>query len=244
MAEPTSVEEVKLDAGFLQLPSDEQRQVLADIGGSEAIPPAVSAESAPPDPAPVEIPPLTAAPVPDYDDRVTSLDGKLISAESRFKDGEMTFDEFRRVEREVREERRELDDRRLKHEIASEQREQFMTQRWKATVDHFFRATAAAEGVDYLAKPLLHAALDAEVKRLGRDEANADKPGRWFLSQAHKNVMAQLHSAGASFEDTAHHGAGATVDFAALDRLSGLDLERALAALPADAAERYLNADA
>jgi hypothetical protein len=121
---------------------------------------------------------------------VGDLDAKVKDAEVKFKAGEMTFDEFRAVERNAEGERRKLDAAQLKSEISSESGEQAAAARWKFETDRFFKDTAKGDGIDYKAKgnEPLWAALDAEVKRLAKDDANADKSGPWFLEQAHAAV--------------------------------------------------------
>jgi hypothetical protein len=121
---------------------------------------------------------------------VTALDQRVQAAEAKFKAGEMTFDDFRKEERAVQTERRTLDDARIKGEISTEQTEQMAAARWKWETDRFFREATKNDGIDYKAKENrpLWAALDAEVRALGADEANASKPGTWFLEEAHRRI--------------------------------------------------------
>lgn len=128
----------------------------------------------------------------DYDKKVAALDTRADEAATKFKAGEMTFDAFREEEKKINAERRELDEQRLKHEISKEQTEQAAKSRWQWECDNFFRTTAKTDSVDYKANPRLWAALDSEVKRLGALEENNDKPGVWFLEEAHKVVVSDF----------------------------------------------------
>ena len=118
----------------------------------------------------------------------------------------------------------------------------------------------------------LSAALDAQVKRLAGDEANEDKPQEWFLEEAHKRVarafnltkpaavqpaddpmkaalnkrrpdlkavpstIAHLPNAGG---EDASVGEG---KFADLDKMNGLDLERAIARMSTEEQQEYARA--
>jgi hypothetical protein len=145
------------------------------------------------------VPTFNARPVEDYEKKTGELDKRIEDAEVKFRAGDMTFDEFRKTEREVVNERRSLDEQRLKHEMASENNEQMAQARWQWETTRFFREKASNEGLDYKAegnRPLW-AALDAEVKALAADEANASKPGPWFLEEAHKRVKSAFNLQGA-----------------------------------------------
>jgi hypothetical protein len=194
-------------------------------------------------------PPATvyiAAPVPDYHQRVGALDQRVADAEGKFKSGELTFDEFRAEERNIADERRQLDEARLKSEISREQAEQSAAARWRWECDTFMSQALRDEGIDYVTKPLLWVAFDAEVRRLGQDVANEGKPGRWFLEQAHENVKRQIGieaTASIRSDDAGLvHDHGGDDEFARLDALSGLDLERALSRMSPEQAEKYLRA--
>lgn len=158
-------------------------------------------------------------------------------------------------------------------------------QQWFWTVDAFKEAVRDQGGIDYNANPGANAMLDAHVKRLAADEANADRPAQWYLSEAHKAVLQDIRTTASALgmvpKDAAKPGdtkpaarpsgqavkdavasrvpdrgvvkamagtpnAGAADDgsqggeFAYLDGLKGMALERALAAMPPEKQARYL----
>lgn len=215
--------------------SAEERAVLEDGAPAQKEAAPIAAADSPVE----ELEPIVAysAPaVPDYDDRVRELDERTNAAAERFKTGDLTFDEFRAEERAVDEERRQLDADRLKHEISAGMQDQAAQQRWKYECGRFFREIANAEGVDYKGKPVLWAALDAEVKRLAALEENADKPGLWFLQQAHGNVRALREH----FDEASGSATGDRRSIADLDSLSGLEQEAELARLSPEEADAWL----
>jgi hypothetical protein len=57
---------------------------------------------------------------------------------------------------------------------------------------HAFQVDAARNGVNYSADAEKMSALDDWVKRLSTKPENADRPGKWFLEQAHKKVMSEF----------------------------------------------------
>lgn len=172
------------------------------------------------------VPAYKVAPPENYEQRVAELDKKYDEVTAKFKAGELELEDMLREHRAIDKERRELDAQKTKAEIAAEQAEQAAEQRWQWEVSRFMREAAKHEGIDYrvalheaaleAAKKagdaeaikaaeekvrtsrVLNGALDAEVKALAADEANADKSGEWFLAEAHKRVKAAFNLEGKS----------------------------------------------
>lgn len=111
---------------------------------------------------------------------------------------------------------------------------------------------------------MMNAALDTVVKELANDDANADRPSSWFLEEAHRQVKEQfniktatrdapkpkiparkpdLRSIPKTLADVPSAGSddASTGDdeFAHLDKLEGLDLERAVAKMSEAQKERW-----
>lgn len=139
-----------------------------------------------------EFAPAFKAPAPEkYDERMKELDDRHAAAVRDYNDNKITLDEMLAEHQKVDRERRELDGQKLKHEISSAYTEQTSDQLWQREVRRFVSRTAKDEGIDY-DKPALNAALDAEVKRIANDPANADKDGKWILEKAHESVKEQF----------------------------------------------------
>lgn len=199
---------------------------------------------------PAFVPQYHAEPVEDYDGKVAVLD-KL------FEDGELPLQEYNK-------QRDALVRAQLKSEISAEQNAQIEKQLWERDISDFM-----SENKEYQTSKLRHAALDVAVKDLAADEANNDKPGRWFLREAHKLVQAEF---GGQQKVDAKGGdekpevksaprkpdlsvvpktlgnvpaadkGDAAGEFDHLDKLSDLELERALARMSPEQSARYMAA--
>lgn len=239
------------------------------------------------------IPRYMAPAVEQYNEQVRALDAQRTEVIAQFKAGTIEPDAMDEKLREIESQRRDLDQRKLKADIAAEQHEQTAQQQWQWEVKRFLR-NAAAEGVDYRVDAaqaaldaarkgadqaaitsaetalrsarMLNAALDAEVKALGSDERYRDKPSEWFLEEAHRTIRerfnlgrpagdkpdGQRRPAGRkpdlrSVPKTLGDIPGAGTDdsstgddgFSHLDKLSGMDLESAVARMSRADQERW-----
>jgi hypothetical protein len=114
-----------------------------------------------------------ADPVEGYTEKLTELD-------TLFENGEVTLKDYN-AQREA------LLKQQLKAEIAHEQKSQAASQRWQWEIDRFMEDNSG-----YQQDPIMYAALDAAIKNLANKPENADKNGRWFLSEAHKAVQSRF----------------------------------------------------
>lgn len=201
------------------------------------------------------------APVEDYDNKIAELNTKEDELSTQFDEGDITQREFRQQIRELDKQRRDIENQQRDFERARAQE----TQKWEWEVDRFMNDAKDKLGMDYRGNPLLNAALDTAVKQLANDEANDDKPGSWFLEEAHKKVSELLGKPAAPAPKdpvkealngrkpdlnkvpkvladvpAAQNDQPGSSKFDKLDQLSGMDLERALAALPESEARAYL----
>lgn len=230
-------------AGLEEVESDIEalRRIVGDDAGARAD------AGKPDDAGDGRFTPAYIAKVPDdYEQQLAALEQRREDAIAKLKAGDIELDAMLAEQHAVAEERRRLDEQRLKAEISAEQVEQAGTQRWMLEVRRFMRGVEKHEGIDYRNNPLLNAALDAEVKALANDEANADKSGEWFLAEAHKRVKQALAEArgGAgegNYVDGAHADQGTRDDsvFEALEGLDGMELERAVARMTPEQQERW-----
>lgn len=124
----------------------------------------------------------------DYDNQVKALAERESELKRAFRAGELEFDEFETRRDELLREREGLTIARTKAEIAQEMNAQTAEQQWRATVERFLDTSAAA--LDYRKDSEAMADLDGFVKMLAGREAHARQPMEWFLSEAHKRVMA------------------------------------------------------
>lgn len=199
-------------------------------------------------------------PVADYETKISELVAKEDELAEQFDMGEITQREYRQQIRDLDSQRRALEDQQRDFEKSQE----IAAQKWSWEVDTFMEAMAE-QGMDYKNNKLLNAALDTAVKDLANKPENNDKPSRWFLNEAHKQVsellgkpvkapttdpvkkavsdrkpdMTKVPQTLADAPQAQNEVAG-TDEFSKLDQLSGMDLERALAALPESKARAYL----
>jgi hypothetical protein len=134
------------------------------------------------------------------------------------------------------------EDPECKSDMGADLSEEQTVKNWREDVQRFFDHIKKREDIDYN-KPLLNAAFDTALKALAGDKENAQRNTQWFLREAHNRVTAELAPAEADdVDDTPDAGEddAAGPEFAALDKLEGLELEDALARMPAAKQDRYL----
>jgi hypothetical protein len=202
----------------------------------------------------------------DFEAQVTAIKDQSEALAAKFKGGEMDFDQYRLEAEALAKSERALDAIALKASLSQEMSAQTAEQQWNHTVSKFMSSAAKAEvgAIDYRTDTAKNKDLDLFVKSLAQDAANADKPAEWFLTEAHKRVLA-LHGIGlvqapantdpkatrkpnlSSVPKTLAQVPGGDgpgdVDgneFSDIDRLKGDDLEAAIARMTPAVRERYM----
>lgn len=220
-------------------------------------------DDAAPDPAPA--PQGYTVDLPkDYDDQVKANRAAIAEVRKKFDDGELDAAERDAQMEKLEDERDELRDIKTRAKVSAEMREQAGRDAWVNTINTFIADVAKAPElgiIDYKKDAAKQADLDTFVKALGNAPGNENKPMRWFLEEAHKRVVA-LHGIPTTKKAPANPkrkpdasevptnladvpGGGGDADpvgdeFAELDKLEGLEYERALGALSAEKREKYL----
>lgn len=197
----------------------------------------------------------------DYDAQAQAVKDEMSALTKQFKEGEVDLEDFESRQAELLAKRDELRDAKIKAEISSEMSAQTAEQQWNDTIQSF--VSAVSKEIDYTKDAEKQADLDLFVRRLASDQRNNDKPGIWFLEEAHKRVKA-LHLAGEQKREDLPLGKPAArkapVDaipktlaqvpgsdgpgdvgdeFADLDGLEGLELEDALRKMTPAQREKY-----
>ena len=139
----------------------------------------------------VFIPQFQAEGVENFKERISALDTeydqKAAELATKYENGEMSFSEYRKEERNLsrtyEDVRYELQERNLKAEIAAEHSRQSAAQKWDVEQNLFY-----ADNPDYKADPILRGALSAQLELMYADEKNAGKSGLWFLREAGKAI--------------------------------------------------------
>lgn len=212
------------------------------------------------DPGPAaEFQPEFKATVPDgLDEKIAALDTRADEVMDRFKGGEIEMPEFIKLTREIDNERLQLTLAQKQAEWAKSQNADARAQRWAWEQERFF----AQEKADIYKDPIVMAALDASVKQLAADPANAKKPSGFFLEEADRQVRQRFSLGGTAAAapakqappdlsrlpktlaslPAAEMSETGNDEFAYLDKLEGIALEQALRKLTPEQEARYLGA--
>ena len=199
----------------------------------------------------------------DYDDQVKANKDAVAAARAKFNEGELEQAELDAELDRLQDERDQLRDMKTRATVSAEMQQQSSHQAWTATINSFLEEAAKSAElgiVDYRQDKAKQADLDAMVRALGAAPGNENKPMRWFLEEGHRRVVA-LHGiattkkpadvrrkpdASAVVTNLADVPGGAgdadpvSDEFAELDKLTGLDYERALGRLSEDKRAQYL----
>jgi len=191
----------------------------------------------------------------------------LKELKSQYDAGDIPIDEWLEARDEIRDELNRL---KLEDSISGKINAQTNEQLWERDQATFFsmnpdfvvpREGATEQNI------ILNAALDGAVKSLANRPENADKTGIWVLYQAKKMVQKSmgitptaseqseeeeinrlaaqekaLKKVPKTLKDTppAQEEIGSEDEFASLDKLEGIELEKALALLPESKRDQYL----
>jgi len=175
-----------------------------DAAGDDA---AAAAAAAPDADAPVEPEAAVEADEPapfvyrfalpdDYEQQIADVKAERDALFDKVKAGDLTIDEMQVEQARIDSKARELDQMRIQHDIARQSQEHAAHAHRQASINALFARAATSEGgsIDYRKDQSKLNDLDAFVKVLASNEANADKPLKWFLDEAHRRVAA-LHGA-------------------------------------------------
>lgn len=202
--------------------------------------------------------------VEGYDDKMEAFKNQKVELRKQLNEGDLSLDDYDAKKDEIVAQEQELREQKLKADIATEQNEQNATARWSWEQERFF---ADKNNAIYKDK-LVMAAFDTAVRDLGNDEANANRNGAWFLNKANEMVRERFNMGKAAevvtpkeetppkdtsrkpdlsvVPKTLSHLPAADVaktgevgEFDHIDRLTGLELERAVSRLSEAERERY-----
>lgn len=199
-----------------------------------------------------------APPVEGYEEKAAEFATQKADLRRQMNEGDIDLDQYEAAKDELVAMEMALREQKLKADISAEQSEQTSKARWQWDQEQFF---GAKENAIYQDKYLL-AAYNAAVIDLGSDEANANQKGSWFLREADKIVRSRFNIAKTDApphkpqdgrkpdlsvvpKTLAHLPAadipqtGDVDEFAHIDRLNGLELEKAVARLSDTERERY-----
>lgn len=226
----------------------------------DATPPAD--EPAPTPVAREEFTPELRADMPENaTERLAEIKTETDALLKRFEDGELDAKEFLVQKDALDQQAFDIKMAVQQAEFAQRQNAEARTQRWEYEQERFFGQAANEMYKD----PVMFAALNAQVKALGQDAANANRAPHWYLEEADRLVRDRFaigakapagDKSGGKNKPTppdlskvpktlanipaAELPDTGNAEFAHLDKLDGMDLEMALAKLSPEQADRYL----
>jgi hypothetical protein len=174
----------------------------------------------------------------DFDAQVKALADKELNLKQQFKAGEIEFDEFEQARSDLLVQREQLTIAKTKAEISQEMNAQTAEQLWVHAVNEFMSDTAklsgAAGGIDYRKDAEKASDLDGFVRSLAARSEHAHQSMAWFLTEAHKRVLA-LHGIATKTpaDQTTDSDSAAKPPVKSVDRKPPLDIApKTLAMIP------------
>ena len=242
-------------------------------------PESAPAEPAPSAQAPTEEPPqqpfqpVYVAPLPaDFEQRAHQLVEARKKLVESYENGDIDLATFQQQQRQLNEHEWQLRAAALKADMAREQHQQAIAQRWAWEQEAYFRKP---ENRAFRDDPVISHAFEGALKLLAADEGNTKRDMAWFLEEAgrlsREKVRELAAGLGMQAGEPAKPAGGAPPpakrgrpnappppptlggiptamtpdpaadEFAYLDKLNGLEAERALAKLSPDQLDRYLS---
>ena len=208
------------------------------------------------------VPAFAVPAVADFEGKMAALAAREVALREHLAAGDLDIAAYDAEKTAIIEGRADLRSEQRFASFAAEQNEQNQKARWQWEQSRFFEQDSSTVYKD----PILFAALDASIKALAHQPENANKSSSWFLTQADSAVRKLFGGLGAPAQAPAAPAkppvsllqnipatlaavpaaalpeTGGGDEFAKLERLSGMDLERQLARMAPDEVTRYLRA--
>lgn len=201
------------------------------------------------------IPKQTAEFVDDFDKRMADIKSAKAELREQLNNGDIDLDQYEAKKDEISDEETALRIKQASAENAAKQNAHIDAERWRWEQEQFFGDKRNAIYKD----KIVMAALNAAVIDLANDPKHVNQKGTFFLNEADKIVRDRFGVASNASKrqenrqpdlskipktlsnlpaaDTDSENGG---EFAHLDKLTGMDLERAVAKLNPEQVQRYL----
>ena len=239
--------------------ADKDEEVKPDVVLDDVVKPVVEA---PKEEIAAFMPEYKVNEVADYEAKMGEFSAQKAALRVALNDGDLTHADYDDKKDSIIVAEQSLREIKLKSEIAAEQNEQNAIARWNWEQDRFFGEDANAV---YKDKYLL-AAFDAAVRDVAAKPENANQPGHWFLKEADKLVRSRFNTGEPKVDEPkveakpkesrkpdlsmvpkslAHLPAaeiqqtGDVDEFAHIDRLKGIELEKAISRMSEAERERF-----
>ncbi len=212
-----------------------QEEAPADDPPAEEEPAAVEADAAVEDFTPRLVPPVSDV----TDEELSALLDKRKAIREQYRQGDLSAEEKDAQEDEITEQITRLRTAQSLAQFAEENNQR------QAEIDHMKAIAevkaevASRDGIDYDKNPMLLRNWDLKVRALAADPANAGRPSKWYLSEAHKQVKAEIEATASAlgFVKPAGRTGADTVRDAVNSRRPAPTTAKSLSTLPAAAAD-------
>lgn len=204
--------------------------------------------------------------VENYDQKMKDIGDKRNDLAAKLKTGEIELEDYLVQDRTLQTEETDLRIQQSTAENNQHQNLKIAEQRWMWQQEQFFEAEKNSIYKD----PIIESALNTAVKNLASDPANVNRSGMWFLTEGDRLVRERFNLGKPPADDkggaddkgkgkdasrkpnltevpptlgnlpAAESSETGADEFAHLDKLSGMDLEQALARLTPEQTDRYL----
>lgn len=204
------------------------------------------------------VPQFAVAGVENYDVKVGEINTKITGLREQMESGELTLSEYEAQKDALVEERSELKHQQRMADFAESQNAEQSKVLWEHEQKKFFKTEANQA---YMKDTILFSVLDAAVKTIANNPKNAAMGPDEVLAEADRQVRARMLVPGdkpkpkpldrtidrSKLVPTLHGlpsaeipETGIDAEFGYLDKLQGMDLERALAKMSPEQEARYL----
>jgi hypothetical protein len=213
--------------------------------------------------APEFQPSLSAEPVENYTEKAAEIETRITTLDSEFEDGDIDMREYRTQLRALEKEQGSLDLQQRDYDNAVKNNNKNAMDRWQWEQDRFF---VDQSNQMYKENALLGQTFDTAIKQLAAEAKNEGQPMSWFLEEADRQVRdlfgtqkppevvrkkgdpkprvadkrKNLPPNMGDIPSAEQPDVGGGDEFAAMDKLDGMDLEAALSKLSKSEQDRYL----
>lgn len=215
----------------------------------------------------VSMPRLEVKYVENYDNKLKELEEQKKQVMAKYKAGDMQIDEMIEAREKITKEVGVLEAQQRQAKTNDEFNRSAADAEWGKTVDAFFKHARTNYDVDYKKNTSLFAALDAKVRALAQAKENDEKSNAWILVTAHNAVMEDFGAVKKAPKNKEEETAkpekadmarkpkmdnippslrqvpsaqdNDSDEFADIDKLSGLELEKAIVKMSPDKRARY-----
>lgn len=216
---------------------------------------------------------LAAPTIDGHQEQMAKLLDDRKALREKYREGDISAEEKDRLEDEINDRITDLRSDQKLAEFTEANNQQIAEQEYVRTIAKVKADVLRADGIDYDKNPMLLQNWDLKVRALASDPANADRPGDWYLKEAHKQVLAEASALAeslgyqrgdkarsadpvrdallrrrpaetrakslSSLPSAAADTGRDAVEFSHLDRMSGDDLEAAVARMTPEQQDRW-----